>query len=50
MQQGIWEIAKANNIPWDTSVSKFLTDVEEHYDNKLGFDSKVNEKEMNLLY
>ena len=25
----IWEIAKANNIPWDESVSKFLTDIEE---------------------
>ena len=38
------EIAKANNISHQEAVSKFLKDVEEQYDTKLGFESKVQEK------
>ncbi len=43
----ILEIARDNSILWDESVSKFLKDIEEQYDNKLGFESKVQEKRMN---
>ncbi|MER5176113.1 MAG: hypothetical protein ABJB76_04275 [Candidatus Nitrosocosmicus sp.] len=40
----ILEIAKANNISHQEAVSRFLKDVEEQYDTKLGFESKVQEK------
>ena len=36
------EIAIANNIPPYESVQKFLRDIEEQYDDKLGFESKVD--------
>jgi uncharacterized protein (UPF0335 family) len=45
----IREIADVNNIPPKEAVSKFLQDIENEYDNKLGFDSKVKEKRRNLL-
>ena len=35
------EIAKANNIPQDEAVQKFLKDIEEQYDDKVGLESKV---------
>ena len=35
------EIAVANNMPMYEAQQKFFTDVEEQYDNKLGFESKV---------
>ena len=44
----IREIAEANNISPKEAVSKFLKDIEEQYDDKLGFDSKVKEKEEEL--
>ncbi len=44
----IREIAEANNIPSKEAVSKFLKDIEKEYDNKLGFESKVKEKKMEL--
>jgi hypothetical protein len=40
----IQEIADANNIPADEAVLKFLKDVKDQYDNKLGFEKIVNEK------
>ncbi len=43
------EIAKANNISHQETVSKFLKDVEEQYDDKLGFESKVQEKRDELV-
>ena len=41
----IREIAEANNFPPKEAVSKFLKDIDEQYDDKLRFDSKVKEKE-----
>ena len=39
----IIEIAIANHIsPWD-AVTKFLNDIENQYDNKLGFETKIKE-------
>jgi hypothetical protein len=35
------EIARENNIPPKEAVTKFLSDVERQYDNKLGFESKM---------
>ena len=37
----IMEIADANNIPEYEAVKKFFKDIEEQYDSKLGFESKV---------
>ena len=47
----VLEIANGNNIPSQEAVSKFIKDIEEQYDNKLGFESKVTEKrkELDLL-
>ena len=44
----ILEITAANNISDDKAVLKFLKDVEEQYDNKLGFELKVDEKRNEL--
>jgi predicted transcriptional regulator len=38
----ISEVANANNIPPHQSVQKFIKDVEEQYDDKLGLESKIN--------
>ena len=40
----ILEIAEANGISHGEAVSKFLKDIEGQYDDKLGFEAKVNEK------
>jgi hypothetical protein len=45
----ILEIAGANNISRTEASSKFLKDVEEQYDTKLGFESKVKEKREELV-
>ncbi len=45
----ILEITEANNISPDKAVSKFLKDMEEQYDNKLGFEAKVKEKRDELV-
>ena len=37
----ILEIADANKIPADRAIQKFFTDVEQQYDDKLGFEGKV---------
>ena len=38
----IKDIAKANNIPEAQAVQKFYKDIEEQYDDKLGFESQLN--------
>ncbi len=47
----ILEIAAANNIPDDKAILKFFKDLKEQYDDKLGFELKVDEKikELNKL-
>ncbi len=35
------EIARENNKPVEEAVTKFLSDVERQYNNKLGFESKI---------
>jgi hypothetical protein len=45
----ILEITEANKVPYKEAVSKFLGDVDEQYDNKLGFESKVQEKKNEIL-
>ena len=47
----IKELAYANNIPREDAVRKFFKDVEDHYDDKLGFESKVGnmQEELNHL-
>ena len=44
----ILEIADANNIPAEEAVTKFLKDVEDQYDEKLGFENEVNERKAEL--
>jgi hypothetical protein len=44
----IREMAEANKIPPKEAVLKFLKDLEEQYDDKLGFESKVKEKKEEL--
>jgi hypothetical protein len=41
LRQTIGEIAGANNIPAHDSVQKFLNDIEEQYDNKLGLELEI---------
>jgi hypothetical protein len=36
------EIAEANKIPQDQAQQKFYKDIEEHYDDKLGFELQLN--------
>ena len=45
------EISDANNISPFESVNKFLKDIEEQYDDKLGFETKINklQTEVNTL-
>ena len=42
------EIAEANDIPLDRVTSKFVTDIEEQYDRKLGFESKLEKLQMEV--
>jgi hypothetical protein len=44
----ISEIAEANSIPREQAVPKFLKDVDEQYDRKIGFEYKVNSKKKEL--
>jgi hypothetical protein len=41
LRNTIMEIADANDIPASEAVEKFYRDIEEQYDSKLGFESKV---------
>ncbi len=45
-----WNRPDTNNILRTEASSKFLKDVEEQYDTKLGFESNVQEKRENFLY
>jgi hypothetical protein len=45
----IIEIATENNIPSENALSKFFADIENEYDNNLGFESKVKEKRDELV-
>jgi hypothetical protein len=45
----IGEISHANGISHRDAVAKFLKDIEEQYDSKLGFEKKVNEKRGELV-
>lgn len=51
LRQTIREIADANNIPQQEAVRKFFSDIEEQYDDKLGFESKIGNlrQELNNL-
>ena len=42
LRNTINEIAYANNIPQNQAQQKFYKDIEEHYDNKLGFELQLN--------
>ena len=42
LRNTIKEIADANNIPPDHAQQKFYKDIEEQYDDKLGFESQLN--------
>jgi hypothetical protein len=45
LRYAILEISKANKISPDKAVIKFLEDIEKEYDNKLGFETKIKEKQ-----
>jgi hypothetical protein len=44
------EIALANSISRDHAAQKFFKDVEEHYDDKLGFESKLAKLRSDVIY
>jgi hypothetical protein len=44
------EIAEANNIGSEDAVQKFFTDVEEQYDDKLGFESKLDKLRSDVIH
>jgi hypothetical protein len=44
----IIEIAAANNIPREQAVSKFFKDIEQHYDDKLGFESRIDKLQVEV--
>jgi hypothetical protein len=46
----ITEIAEANNISDEDAVQKFFKDVEEQYDDKLGFESKLDKLRSDVVY
>jgi hypothetical protein len=48
----IYEIAQDNNIPTREAITKFLSDLERHYNNKLGLEAKVESltNRVNNLY
>jgi hypothetical protein len=45
----IMRIANANGIPNDKAVDKFFSDIQEQYDNKIGFEKKIDEKKTELV-
>ena len=44
----VWEIGFSNNISSNEAYFKFFKDIEEEYDNKFGFEIKVQEKKKEL--
>ena len=51
LRHTVREVTGANNIPLNEAVQKFLKDIDEQYDNKLGLESKVDklQAEVNRL-
>ena len=50
LRNTINEIAYTNNIPQNQAQQKFYKDIEEHYDNKLGFELQLNKlSEISIL-
>jgi hypothetical protein len=45
----VWEIGYSNNISSEQAYLKFFKDIEEEYDNKVGFEIKVQEKRNELF-
>jgi hypothetical protein len=43
LRHTVREIAAANNIPQEEAVRRFFKDIEEQYDDKLGFECKLDE-------
>jgi hypothetical protein len=43
------EIAYANNVPADQALQKFYKDIEEQYDDKLGFESQLNKLRSDIV-
>jgi hypothetical protein len=50
LRRTISEIAEANNISDEDAVQKFFKDVEEQYDDKLGFESKLDRLRSDAVY
>ena len=50
LRNTINEIAYANNIPQNQVQQKFYKDIEEHYDNKLGFELQLNKLLRDFYY
>lgn len=50
LRNTINEIAYANNIPQNQAQQKFYKDIEEHYDNKLGFELQLNKLLRDFYY
>ena len=44
----IVEIADANSIPREQAMSKFFKDIEQQYDDKLGFESKIDKLQVEV--
>jgi predicted nucleic acid-binding Zn-ribbon protein len=49
LRNTINEIASANNIPKDQACQKFYNDIEEDYDYKLGFESKLDKLRSDIV-
>src|SRR5215210_5272435 len=49
LRHTVVEIAKANNIANKQAVQKFIRDVEEQYDDKLGFESKLGKLRSDIV-
>jgi hypothetical protein len=49
LRHTVAEIAKANNISNEQAVQKFIRDVEEQYDDKLGFESKLDKVRSDIV-
>lgn len=46
----ILEVSAANNIPPSEALSRFLTDLEKNYDDRLGLESKIKELQIEIEY
>jgi hypothetical protein len=49
LRHTVVEIAKANNISSKQALQKFIKDVEEQYDDKLGFESKLDKLQSDIV-